>query len=700
MADRDRQLDDRLRDTPVPAGLVRRLQAIAAAEDAALDRRLREVTVPTSLKGRLQQVVRDVERGHELQNVPVPLELINRVQQLHRPRTTLPWYRAAIAAVLLIGLWSAYLATFSRLAVWLQPQTEVSRAEQAHALQVSLQTPTEVKNFPERWARETTVDDAIHVPLTRVPAIPLAERAPLTSLGMGGALLARIDSGLQPWADTLLTRWGPLGAPHTDEPTTLEMPRMPQPRGMRMPRVPGYDRRFLLTKGIHPPVFPAVHPRLLASQPPLVTRRESFQVCRELAAQRRVPTRDQVQVEEFLAATSPRLENHVDELKLQVIAGQAPFGNGQQSLLEVIVAAPNRPPRQDPSAHLTLAIDTSASMRWNKRMEWVRRSLRRLLTVTEPGDRVSLVAFDQDILHEVDAAGLADRERLDRIVRQLAARGGTNLARGLQRGASLALSNTTIPSRLVVLTDGNPRWTSTTAAQTTSMLADLRRQDVQVTIVDLSLGSALDAELEKLGDGSGGRVVKPASEVELYWTLLTSLGGKSPEIAREARLTVRFNPRVVRAYRLVGNETNALAWIAPPKTESTVRAGQAAVVLYEVWLRDSARDESAVSAELQWSSPRGNLLEVRRDSVNFNDFSSTAPTLRLGAVAAEAAEILRGSYDFSITSSGQMRWHAKRRRIRHVLEEAATLAEILPDNPAVQEFHQFLGDLHATLRIR
>ncbi len=54
----DQLLDSQLRQGPTPVGLLERLRGIAALSDVELDCRLRDVSLPAGLAKRLQQVWR------------------------------------------------------------------------------------------------------------------------------------------------------------------------------------------------------------------------------------------------------------------------------------------------------------------------------------------------------------------------------------------------------------------------------------------------------------------------------------------------------------------------------------------------------------------------------------------------------------------------------------------------------------------
>jgi Ca-activated chloride channel family protein len=193
------------------------------------------------------------------------------------------------------------------------------------------------------------------------------------------------------------------------------------------------------------------------------------------------------------------------------VRGAAEEASDGQIALGLVVhgAAPARRPLD-----LTLVVDRSGSMREEGRMDYVKRGLRALEAHLAPGDRVSLVAFDdraETILEgwTVDA----DRRPLLRAIDALAPDGGTNLGVGLRAGYRLAShAGDGRDHRLILLTDANANQ-GTVDAVSLSAIAAGYRDGVELTAVGVGVGfddRILDAITES---GHGGYVYLGSEEV-------------------------------------------------------------------------------------------------------------------------------------------------------------------------------------------
>ncbi len=121
-------------------------------------------------------------------------------------------------------------------------------------------------------------------------------------------------------------------------------------------------------------------------------------------------------------------------------------------------------------------------------------------------------------------------------------------------------------------------------------------------------------------------------------------------IADEASLRVTFDPKTVRAYRLLGHEATAVGGLFASPLESTVTAGQAATALYEVWLYPDVAgnsDAHVADVEVSWRDAASGRRDGRQQAVRGVQFvpslAEAALPLQAATIAAEAAEVLRQS---------------------------------------------------------
>jgi hypothetical protein len=202
--------------------------------------------------------------------------------------------------------------------------------------------------------------------------------------------------------------------------------------------------------------------------------------------------------------------------------------------------------------------------------------------------------------------------------------------------------------RLVLITDSEPLMTAETAASIGRLLAEAGEAGVRLDVLDVSYRDQVAPQLVEWTAGLKGDARRIADGRQLYRSLLEALAGRNPAIAHDAKLTLRFNPQAVSAYRLIGHEANALADVSPPAVEAEILAGEAATALVELWFTPQESDDLG-TAELTWNDPATGQSQRVRQRISRVQFAATAREAPLplleAALAAQVGEVLHGSHD-------------------------------------------------------
>ena len=674
MSDFEPQLDAHLRDVPVPEGLLARLREVAAWSDGELDQALRAVPVSGELVRRLKQVPADEALDEALRDVPLPVGLRRRLRAAVSRRPARQWIaelsRAAALFIIVGGAYVAGLAlvlsplrqpaadAFARQMIDVGPLEMVAQMDSsASSDSVTFVTwggssddslQDEVERFKETALAATFAD---HSPQRL--EVPWQAAAGATQRGPASALIRALEAGFNPGADVVLLRWGVLGAPSRADDDLPEVESVPVllKRGISPPVLAGFDRAFLLRHRVQPITPLNADPKLAHIAVPLVTNRSSFDAAERLLKQRRLPTADEVRVEEFLAAMnygSTAIEP--GGVSLFAAGGPAPFGEDGARLLQVVVQAGPARSRTLATTHLTVALDVSASMKWGGRLESARQALSQLVRQMGPRDRLSLLAFNEEVSPLIESAGRDDVALMLSALEPLRAEGGTNLPAGLQQAVLVsqhAVVEPNVARRLVLITDDAGRMPTETAVRVHELLAAAAADGARLSVLDLSGRRQTSAEMRQLALSGGGGVRVAASVDEVQWGLWEALTGDGGTVATDATLKISFQPKNVLAYRLLGHEATSYGGLLPAAMQCELRANQAATALFEIWLAPNAGSDVA-TAELEWTDAETGRKQQRRQAITRGEFAGSfeqsAVTLQAAALAAETAEVLRESY--------------------------------------------------------
>jgi Ca-activated chloride channel family protein len=233
-------------------------------------------------------------------------------------------------------------------------------------------------------------------------------------------------------------------------------------------------------------------------------------------------------------------------------------------------------------------------------------------------------------------------------IEKLAPGKGTNLADGLMAACNASLtSGATSPTRrpMIVITDTPGLIDPTARDRATAALRRAGSAGVQVTLIETGRPAESDRQLTRFAAAAAGKVLSADSADALRLALLETLVGRSTVVATEAQLRVTFNPEAVASYRLIGHEPTG--GLVSGSLTAELRAEQAATALFEVVLLPSGSGEVG-TAELVWRDAATGRAEQRSQRISRLQFATSlaeAPiSLQAAAVAAETAEVLRGSH--------------------------------------------------------
>jgi Ca-activated chloride channel homolog len=717
-------LDAQLRDVPLPDGFVERLKASLALpialDDEQLDQRLRSVAVPSGVLQRLHDIPAEEEIDQLLTGIPAPPALIyslrkrtwgDRVRWAQRRLVQLAlaatWFvaisasLAAMVGALVAGVMPQPGADYDMVVIYDGPFTlaaEPEAPEPVIELRPHLTPVDEVYwtalEQPIGSGYSIATRDAAVMPI----AGPEAQREPLAA-GPVGQWTTLVDEGLRPLDDAVLLRYGVLGSPQYADDRLPEMHAAHVPRaiGIEPPLARGYDRAFFLKHRVFPPISPAGHPELARLAVPLVPGSDVLGQLERQLAEGQLPAAGEIRTEAFLAAMDYRLPAAPPgRLALRTAAGPSPFGPADAGLLHVAVQAGSFGNRLQPATHLVLAIDLSRSMGSGGRLEMMQSSIRRLIAQLGPRDRLSLVVFQEHVVQVIEGADEEDAESLHAFLGHLEPRGGTNLAVGIQQGAALAMSGAAdidAARRLVLITDSQATMSVHDRRGIEQVLSAARDSGVRLDVLDVASRSTVDPLLAQWATDMSGTAQAINSGREMSQALWRALAGGDATIARDARLTITFNPQNVAAYRLIGHEANALAAVTPVAVETAFGPGEAAAALVELWLQGDGDDLG--HAEVVWTDPTTGESQRARQRISRVQLAATLEEAPLplvqAALAAQVGEVLRGAHD--VLRQAGLRGGSSRG-----LAEVATLAG--QANPRLRERPDLMRLLALVERLR
>ncbi len=718
--------NDELRKVPLPDGFLAKLRDIGTLEDADIAAALRAVAMPAGWQTRWQGVVEDEALDQQLRAVPIPSELISniftavedeRLQDVDVPTGVVPRARAVTAAtrssrwrqrvhmslaaslaMLIVGSYVLAMAGLTHIAYVAEPETHLVISMPRSPLELTSMAPTEMTALLDDEFRF----DRIEVNPTLVPQLAHLEResppAPVDEIN--NLFKAQTSPTTNIFHLAQISEWFQeqeiLGTPKDPEQPPLSRVDMLVARGFRPPVVPLYDRAFHFNHQTLPVV--ALHTKkesgVTGDQPlqscviPQWTDNRSIDRVELTLRAGKLPASQDVHPEDFLADVVGKLPDVAPGMvEVRTGAGPSPFGTHGAKLLLVTaqagrVAQPSEIPR-----HLTIAINLSRYADQGAALLQVQAALRRLVDNMDSGDRLSLVNTNDPDFPLLQSEGVENKSTILQAISELSDRTHFGLTQSLQTAAVVAdqvsTDNQATPT-IVLLT--NVAEQHAMAAETVELARSLKQQNVPVWIVPLG---DHDSQFESLRD-AGAEVRSAQSSLQLHQHLLEALRNREQIVAEAAMLTVRFDPRSVAAYRLIGHGSTPGGGWNSAAVETTLRSEQASGGLFEVWLRPG-KENHVADVKLQYRSHASGKTLQHSQRISRRSFVPTfdeaAPALQIACIAAETAEVLRDSY--FVESNRSLAW---------ILDNAPYLNSQLKERPEFKRLHDLIRQAATQVR--
>ncbi|MEM6990977.1 MAG: von Willebrand factor type A domain-containing protein [Myxococcota bacterium] len=303
------------------------------------------------------------------------------------------------------------------------------------------------------------------------------------------------------------------------------------------------------------------------------------------------------------------------------------------------------------AANLVFVIDVSGSMRGD-RLSTVKKSLAMLVDQLRADDSVGIVAYGSKARVVLSPTSGSERQQILAAIDGLRTEGSTNVQAGLELGYELVAKAKVGAgiNRVVLCSDGVANTGATTAEAILKNVAEHAARGITISSIGVGMGGYNDTLMEKLADKGNGNYAYVDDLDEAKRVFVEHLTGTLQVIAKDVKIQVQFDDKVVTRYRLLGYENRGLTkrdFDDDTKDAGDIGAGHTVTALYEVKIADDEADGLG-TLRVRYKKPRGTQSELIErplpTSLVRRSYDEAAPPTRLSMVAAAYAEKLRDSY--------------------------------------------------------
>ena len=409
----------------------------------------------------------------------------------------------------------------------------------------------------------------------------------------------------------------------------------------------------------------------------------SYSNVRRFLNQGQRPPKDAVRVEELINYFSYAYPEPRDgkPFAITTAIGDCPW-NPRHRLALIGLQARRLDPAATPPRNLVFLVDTSGSMMTPQKLPLVKASLAMLVPNLTGKDRVAIVAYAGEAGLVLPATSGADTETIIEAIARLEAGGSTNGAGGLVLAYQIAREHVLKGgvNRVVLATDGDFNVGVTNQGDLVRLIEEQRESGVTLSVLGFGMGNLKDSTMEKLADTGNGNYAYIDSLQEARKVLVEQAGGTFVTVAKDVKVQVEFNPRVVGAYRLIGYENRVLQdhdFNNDRKDAGDIGAGHSVTALFELTppgdrsaaasvdplkyqqanqLSPASGLDEAMTVKLRYKQPDEHTSTLT--TVAVKNTTATTPELGFASAVAEFGMLLRDSKHKGSSSYADVRARA------------------------------------------
>lgn len=406
----------------------------------------------------------------------------------------------------------------------------------------------------------------------------------------------------------------------------------------------------------------------------------SYTNIRRMINQGQLPPADAVRVEEFVNyfdydyATQNNAGTDI-AFSIDTAVATSPWAEGRH-IMRIGLKGFSPDASQITGRNLVFLLDVSGSMKQPNKLPLLTRSLELLTAQLNEKDSVSIVVY-------AGASGVVlkpthgnQKAKIKQALNGLSAGGSTNGQAGIELAYSMAEQAFIKDgvNRVILATDGDFNVGLSDHEGLIELIKQKRQKGIALTTLGFGQGNYNDHLMEQLADAGNGNYAYIDSIHEARKVLVDEMNATLLTIAKDVKIQVEFNPKLVAEYRLIGYENRALKredFNNDKVDAGEIGAGHTVTALYELTLNTSNnryldplryqntqfKDKSKLqtsqfSDELAWvklrykpiNSETSQLISQAVTGSQITDFNQQSDDFRFASSVVGFAHLLKQSH--------------------------------------------------------
>ncbi|CAG0904114.1 unnamed protein product [Cyprideis torosa] len=297
-------------------------------------------------------------------------------------------------------------------------------------------------------------------------------------------------------------------------------------------------------------------------------------------------------------------------------------------------------------------------MSTGNKLPLLKSSFKELVNHLRDEDRLAIVTYASNPGVALESTPCSEKTKIKNAIDLLDAGGSTNGSGGIEAAYEIAEQHFS-PSgnnRIIIASDGDFNVGVTEHESLLDLIEEKREKGIFLTTIGVGRGNYNDANMEQIANHGNG-TYEYIDDLNQGIKVFVDEFSKFYTVAKDVKVQVVFNPRLVHAYRLIGYENRLLEnedFEDDTKDAGEIGAGQAITALYEFIPEDQGVNplyEPTFSIEFRYKLPNEDQSQLMELSVKdyLNSFEQSSENMQFASSMAAL-----GMYLFDSKHKGEI----------------------------------------------
>lgn len=328
--------------------------------------------------------------------------------------------------------------------------------------------------------------------------------------------------------------------------------------------------------------------------------------------------------------------------------------NPESQLMFLQVTARRIDTSKIPASNLVFLIDISGSMDMPNRLPLLKSAFKLLVDNLREKDTVSIVVYGSTVGVWLSPTSGKEKEKIRKSIEDLHPGGATPGESGIRSAYKIAKSQYigNGNNRVILATDGDFNVGQKTENDLEILITQHQQSGIYLTCLGVGMGNYKDSKLEVLAKKGNGNFAYLDNEKEAEKVLVKEFTQTLYTVADDAYLNIKFNPKLIREYRLIGfdNKRKAVADSLSEVEGGEIGSGHSMLAMFEIVPLLSSGDlyfDSDLLAQVKvyFTLPGDTVKRISGHNVfyNYTAFGELTDCYRFASAVAMYASLLKGS---------------------------------------------------------